>query len=257
MHGRHGPETSVTGEEAAIAAAKEEIFGHGAPEAPGGPDTVLEFPALPVDLADLECWRAQFRYRVLREIRDMFRLQEAAHGLTPETLAARLGKETREVRAFLDGQVELTFGDVSDTLRAMGARMDFGAVRLEDIPSAATPPRRGPGAPALVTDIVYFGRPTRVACDRRCTKAWGVGSRPKVRLSDDPDDYVFLADHELGEAPADPGTYEGGEGKPMFPERHNKWCVRECERSAVGERGEMPELPDFDVPRHNIPRKAA
>ena len=127
-------------------------------------------------------------------------------------------------------------------MRAMGARIDVTAVRLD-------------GPATLVTDITYMGRPARVACDRACTKAWGVGSRPRVQLTDDPDDYAFLADHELGDAPADTGTYEGGQGKPMFPDRHNKWCARECERSTIGDPSRPAALPDLSSRLFNIPRK--
>lgn len=107
----------------------------------------------------------------------------------------------------------------------------------------------------LATDITYFGRPARVACDRKCEKAWGINSRPRLDLSGDPDDYAFLADGELGEAPDDPGTYEGGHGKPMHPRRHNKWCVRECERSAMGRPGESLSAPDFSRRRFNLPQR--
>jgi hypothetical protein len=92
--------------------------------------------------------------------------------------------------------------------------------------------------------IVYFGEVARVACDELCVKAWGIVSRPR-----DETGRAFLADSELPEAPADPGTYEGGHGKPMsaasFP---NKWCVRECERcrmTPLGHPDDLPALPDF------------
>jgi hypothetical protein len=84
-----------------------------------------------------------------------------------------------------------------------------------------------------VVNIQYFGRPCNAVCDRKCNKAWGINTRPKVQLSEDGDgdDYAFLADNELGEAPADPGTYEGTHGKPSTPDHFpNKWCIRECER---------------------------
>ena len=84
----------------------------------------------------------------------------------------------------------------------------------------------------LISHIFYLGQLAIVACDRRCDKAWGVNSRPKVQLSDDEDDYEILSDDELGIAPADPGSYEGQDGKPT-DRRHNKWCVRECERSVL------------------------
>jgi hypothetical protein len=102
----------------------------------------------------------------------------------------------------------------------------------------------------------FFGQPNAFACDAKCEKAWGNNSRPKVMLSDaDEDDYAFLADPELGEAPADPGTYEGGHGKPQRPEdRLNKWCVRECERSIMVDEFEgTEELRDFSKRQQNIP----
>ncbi len=108
--------------------------------------------------------------------------------------------------------------------------------------------------PYMIID--YFGKATKAACDGNCNKAWGINNRPRVQLSADDNDYAFLADGELGDAPADPGTYEGPCGKPTssayFP---NKWCIRECERcakSAPGEFLEMPALPDFSKRRNNI-----
>lgn len=109
--------------------------------------------------------------------------------------------------------------------------------------------------------VPYFGKPMRVACDGNCAKAWGINRRPKVQLSADEDDVAFLADHELPDAPADPGTYEGGFGKPAdashFP---NKWCVRECERcyrSKPGENDLPPVLPDFARRRYNLRSRAS
>ena len=82
--------------------------------------------------------------------------------------------------------------------------------------------------------ITYCGEKIAVVCDRRCDKAWGIQNRPKVQLSDDPDDFYFLPDDELGQAPCNPGTYEGGHGKPVSPDEFpNKWCVRECERCRI------------------------
>lgn len=97
--------------------------------------------------------------------------------------------------------------------------------------------------------IMYFGQPSVIACDARCSKAWGVNSRPKVQLSADEDDYEYLADDELGDAPDDPGTYEGGQAKPRHPaELLNKWCARECERCAgPAPQGELIQLKDFTV----------
>jgi hypothetical protein len=99
----------------------------------------------------------------------------------------------------------------------------------------------------------------RVACDEQCQKAWGVDLRPRVQLSDDQNDFAFLADGELGEAPADPGTYEGGDAKPSSSQQFpNKWCVRQCERCAITPLG-SPEtplvLPDFSQRVYNMPSR--
>lgn len=98
--------------------------------------------------------------------------------------------------------------------------------------------------------IRFFGQPAVVSCDGRCDKAWGLNGRPRVQLSDDEDDFAWKSDGELGDAPADPETYEGGHGKPSAvplsdPERMNKWCVRECERHIVTSPSEEVRLRDF------------
>ena len=106
--------------------------------------------------------------------------------------------------------------------------------------------------------IIYAGQPMKVVCDRNCAKAWGIQCRPEVQLSDDPDDYAFLADGELGEAPIEPGTYEGGEAKPLSPyEFPNKWCVRECERCAKSlprEQNEPLKALQYDGRVYNMPQ---
>ena len=106
--------------------------------------------------------------------------------------------------------------------------------------------------------ITYGGQPMKVACDRRCDKAWGINNRPRVQLSESEDDYAFFADGELGEAPSDPGTYEGGHAKPESPDEFpNKWCVRECERCASSEPGKwrMPlTVWTFDKRVYNKPQ---
>lgn len=124
----------------------------------------------------------------------------------------------------------------------------------------------------IAKGILMFGHPCVLICDAQCSKAWGANNRPRVYLGDpdlkvfplqdgqqypdhetvDLDDYAFLADHELGQAPIDPGTYEGDEGKPIsLSERLNKWCARECERSEVVDDGEPFELPDFSKRQYN------
>jgi hypothetical protein len=71
------------------------------------------------------------------------------------------------------------------------------------------------------TDILFFGQHVQSVCDGDCAHAWGRNGR---RSGDT--------------APEDPGTYEGGDGKPKPPyppAHHNKWCVRECERCHIRE----------------------
>jgi len=107
--------------------------------------------------------------------------------------------------------------------------------------------------------IIFCGLDVRVACDGKCHKAWGWNNRPKVNLSDtDEDDIAWMSDDELGRAPDNPGTYEGGHGKPpsskMFP---NKWCVRECERCFMSDPGnshievKSGDLPDYSKRHYN------
>ena len=106
-------------------------------------------------------------------------------------------------------------------------------------------------------EIFCYGNNVIVACDEKCNKAWGINNRPKKVLDkDNPDDYAFLSDTELGEAPQDPGTYEGGHGKPSTPEeKPNKWCIRECERMELFKPTETITLRDFSKRRFNITRR--
>lgn len=111
----------------------------------------------------------------------------------------------------------------------------------------------------LTTQIIWFGKTCLSVCDRKCEKAWGVNGRCHGETSsikfDDDDDIVFLADDEVGMAPHDPGTYEGGQAKPLYPQVHNKWCVRECERCSIIEVGEEIVYPDYSVRHYNTPWK--
>lgn len=99
--------------------------------------------------------------------------------------------------------------------------------------------------------ILFLGKVAYVVCDRQCCKAWGVNGRPRIELDkNDPDNFVYLADGELGDAPIDPRTYEGSDGKPLSPDEFpNKWCVRECERSIMLD---APLLPDFGQRIYNL-----
>jgi hypothetical protein len=105
----------------------------------------------------------------------------------------------------------------------------------------------------ITKDIIFFSSACTIACDAKCEKAWGINSRPKIKFDkNDPDDYAFLADNELDNAPADPGTYEGSDGKPQSPEeRLNRWCCRECERCSMVDRGKSIVLKDFSKRVYN------
>jgi len=99
----------------------------------------------------------------------------------------------------------------------------------------------------------------RIKCDEKCNKAWGLNTRPQIQLDENnEDDYCFLSDLELEEAPIDPGTYEGFEmcAKPKTKEElGNKWCIRECERcfrSMPGESVNSIQLHDFNKRFYNI-----
>ena len=125
-------------------------------------------------------------------------------------------------------------------------------------------------------EIIYLGQKAKVACDEKCNKAWGGSNRPRIYLDisettifglgeydtypDDEtgvniDNFAYCSDDELGEAPIDPRTYEGGHAKPIDKsEIGNKWCVRECERcvmSPLGKYNEPLELKDFSKRRYN------
>jgi hypothetical protein len=105
----------------------------------------------------------------------------------------------------------------------------------------------------IAIQIHWFEDEKILACDAKCRKAWGNNRRPKVQLSDDVDDYVFLSDDELGEAPVNPGTAEGWDMKPVNPgARLNRWCCRECERSIMVDPIADFKLPDFGKRQYNM-----
>jgi hypothetical protein len=104
----------------------------------------------------------------------------------------------------------------------------------------------------LTKKIRYQGDSLTAVCDEKCNKAWGNNLRPEIILSDDLDDYAYLADTELGDAPIDPGTRVGKVAKPLEPyDRMNKWCIGECERCKLFEKGAEIELDDFNQRFYN------
>jgi len=107
----------------------------------------------------------------------------------------------------------------------------------------------------LITEILYCGKNVKAVCDLNCDKAWGINLRPRVELSKNPDDYYWKMDNELGIAPKDTGSQEGGHGKPYKPTEHNKWCVRECERCMTFGLTEQIKLKDFNKRIYNIEPK--
>jgi hypothetical protein len=109
----------------------------------------------------------------------------------------------------------------------------------------------------VVSKIKAYGKDMILACDGKCHKAWGYQNRPSISFDEeDEDDIAWLSDTELGDAPDNPGTYEGGHGKPSEP-IHNKWCFRECERSISCEPSQLIKLllPDYSQRRYNEPSK--
>jgi hypothetical protein len=104
--------------------------------------------------------------------------------------------------------------------------------------------------------IMYCGQKAKIACDEKCNKAWGWNTRPKIKISDKEDDFAWLSDEELDEAPINPGTYEDGIAKPIYKEHiPNKWCVRECERCKMSRPNQWDKpliLDDFSKRIFNI-----
>jgi len=68
----------------------------------------------------------------------------------------------------------------------------------------------------IETDIKFCGQPVTIVCDGKCNQAWGIS----------------WGGLKAGNAPEDPGTYEGSDAKPL-DSVHNRWCARECERSKL------------------------
>ena len=105
--------------------------------------------------------------------------------------------------------------------------------------------------------VQAYGEQRIIGCDGKCNKAWGVMCRPSVDLDGkDEDNNYMLGDDDLDDAPQDPGTYEGGHGKPynaVSGDDMNKWCFRQCERCVVCKVGEELELKDWSKKQYNQP----
>jgi hypothetical protein len=76
----------------------------------------------------------------------------------------------------------------------------------------------------LKTNITFAGQALTAICDFKCERACGKHARPTAKLSSGDAHYAFFSDGELGAAPDEPGTEEGGCRKPDHPVRHNR-CV--------------------------------
>lgn len=127
--------------------------------------------------------------------------------------------------------------------------------------------------------ITYFDEKAKVACDENCNKAWGGNNRPRVyeglgeqifgfgftksiypdKDIENIDDWAYLSDNELGDAPENPRTEEGGDLKPTNKDEiGNRWCVRECERcvmSKIGEWNKPLQLKDLSKRYYNYTDK--
>jgi hypothetical protein len=102
--------------------------------------------------------------------------------------------------------------------------------------------------------VQYFAQPMKVGCDEKCNKAWGWANRPSEENEDGEVIYWF-SDSDLGDAPVNPGTYEGRDAKPLSPKEFpNRWCVRQCERctrSKFGESDKPLVYDDWNKPVYN------
>ena len=96
----------------------------------------------------------------------------------------------------------------------------------------------------LITELTAYGRSVNLVCDQKCEKAWGILQREKVKLSSDDEYFEYMADGELGIAPENLQTYEGDDAKPL-DRQHNRWCLRECERSCSDVSPKIPTPLDF------------
>ena len=110
--------------------------------------------------------------------------------------------------------------------------------------------------------ITYRGTPALLACDGRCSHAWGRFRPRTYQNPQDPDDYIAASDDEAGPCPLRGMELdaEGGDLKPSDPGDMNKWCARSCERSVVCPiigTAALIELADWSRPFANKPSPKA
>lgn len=105
--------------------------------------------------------------------------------------------------------------------------------------------------------IKSFSQWVWIGCDGNCSKAFGISERPRVFLSDDPDDFCYLPDQEIDQIVPDfqwQSELDNPTRWPIHP-KLCKWCVRECERSTETDWYSPHKLFvwDFSKPFCNMP----
>lgn len=172
------------------------------------------------------------------------------HAESPEELAANAARINLEwIVPPSDEKKSLTGKESVDRLRRRRRHDDpagtDGSARGRDplatlrAAGAVHRDREGSRPACMASRAKICGQDVTLICDGLCSKAWGIHFRPRIKLSGDEDNIVWLADDELPDAPVDPGTYEGNDAKPRSrDEAHNRWCWRECERSSTSMPGE-------------------
>lgn len=112
-----------------------------------------------------------------------------------------------------------------------------------------------------IKPVLYVGAPVLIACDGRCSHAWG-RRRPRTELDpDEPDDYVAASDDDAGPCPLTGMELDadGGDTKPDSPADMNRWCARSCERSVLVNTSmgvvTSIDLPDWSRQRFNMPSR--
>lgn len=198
------------------------------------------------ELADVEAYRRRGDAGLLSDIAKALRFA-GSHRDVKNLQALRMGLAT--VKRRLTAK-ECEPGHEGDPITPLDRCIEIAAEldgeqgeTMEDCPGSHRDPigdRKLADRPVYMASRAKLcGQDATLICDGLCSKAWGMNSRPRIKLSDDDDDIVWLADDELPDAPSDPGTYEGKDAKPRsHDEAHNRWCWRECERSSTSMPGD-------------------